>query len=324
VTRRKPRNRAQQDLDWPPRERYATREIAFESEGGTCRGTLYLPSSTEEPPVVVAGPELGADRTFGLPAMAERFAANGVAVLLFDYRGFGESDGDDQRIGPARHRADYAAAVDRVADLDAVGNEVVVAGAGLAAAHAVAVAAGASGRNNVGGGTDIDAVMAITPILDGRAFLRDRGRKPFLRALLAGVRGATLGRVRGDREVPIAGDVDELAPVTDKRAYLDLVDRESDWRNATTARSLLRLARVDVTDTLQDLRVPTLVLAGTDDQRASVDRVERVAERIESAASHRAAVTFVEMPADHWSLYSADFESAVGHQLAFLRDALDG
>lgn len=314
MTRRKPRNRTQQHLDWPPRERYATRDLAFESGGGTCRGTLYLPSSTDEPPIVVIGPELGADRTFGLPAVAERFAANGYAVLLFDYRGFGESDGDDQRVAPARHRADYAAAVDRVADLDAVGDTTVAAGYGHGAAHATGVA---------GETAEIDAVIAITPILNGRAYLRDRGTKSFLRALVAGVRGATIGRFRGDREVPVAGDTDDPALVTDKRAYLDLVDRESDWRNATPARSLLALARDDVTGALAELRVPTLVLAGTHDDQAPVDRVERAAERIESAASHRATVTVVEMPADHWSVYGEDFDSAVGHQLAFLRDAID-
>lgn len=313
MTRRKPRNRAQQHLDWPPRERYATRDVDFESDGDTCRGTLYLPSSTENPPVVVLAPELGADRTFGLPAVAERFAANGYAAFPFDYRGFGASDGDDQRIAPARHREDLAAAVDQLADVDAVGDGTVVAGYGLGAAHAVAVTGGSSG---------IDAVMAITPILDGQAYLRQRGTKPFLRALAAGLRGTTVGRVRGDREVPIAGDATELAPVTDKRSYLDLVDRESDWRNATPARSLWRLARHDATDALDELRVPTLVLAGTDDVQAPADRVRCVAERIESAASHRATVTFIEMPADHWSVYGEDFDSAVGHQLAFLRDAL--
>ncbi|MFB6234977.1 MAG: alpha/beta hydrolase [Halopenitus sp.] len=315
MTRRKPRNRAQQHLDWPPRERYATRDVDVESGGDTCRGTLYLPSSTENPPVVVLAPELGAERTLGLPAVAERFAANGYAAFCFDYRGFGASDGADQTVAPTRHQDDLAAAVDRLADVDAVGDETVVAGYGLGAAHAVSVAAETG---------DIDAVIAITPILDGQAFLRQRGRKPFLRALVAGLRGATIGRVRGDREVPIAGDVADLAPVTDKRSYLDLVDRESDWRNATPAQSLWRLARHDVTDALDDLRAPTLVLAGTDDAQAPADRVERAAERIESAASHRATVTFVEMPADHWSVYGEDFDSAVGHQLAFLRDALDG
>lgn len=193
MTRRNPRNRAQRHLDWPPRERFSTRDLAVESGDGTCRGTLYRPSSTEEPPVVVLGPELGADRTFGLPAVAERFAANGYATHLFDYRGFGESDGDDQRVAPARHRADYAAAVDRVAALDAVGDTTVVAGYGFGAAHAVSVAAGTAG---------VDAVMAITPVLDGRAYLRDRGTKPFLRALLAGVRGATVGRLRATGRSP--------------------------------------------------------------------------------------------------------------------------
>lgn len=330
MTRRKPRNRAQRDLEWPPRERYATREIDFESDGERCRGTLYLPGGTEDPPVVVLGAELGADRSFGLPAVAERFAANGYATFLFDYRGFGDSAGSDQRIAPTRHRADFAAAIDRMTAVDAVSETTVVAGVGLAAGIALSLAADNGsdefgGSNDHGGGVavDVDAAMAITPILDGRAYLRNRGTKPFLRALVAGVRDTTVGRIGGGREVPIAGDAEELAVVTDKRAYLDLVDRDSDWRNATPARSLLSLARFDVTGELDDVRVPTLVLGGTDDRQAPIDRVEAAAERIESGSGRLADVTFVGMPADHWSIYAEDFDSAVGHQVAFLRDALD-
>jgi len=33
--------------------------------------------------------------------------------------------------------------------------------------------------------------------------------------------------------------------------------------------------------------------------------------------------TVVTMPADHFSPFGEDFEPAVGHQLSFLRDALD-
>jgi alpha-beta hydrolase superfamily lysophospholipase len=35
----------------------------------------------------------GAERAFQLPADADRFVDRGVAALLFDYRGFGDSEG---------------------------------------------------------------------------------------------------------------------------------------------------------------------------------------------------------------------------------------
>ncbi|MFC6893142.1 alpha/beta hydrolase [Halopenitus salinus] len=310
MSRRTPRNRAQRDLDRPARERYATRSLTFEIGGDTCRGTLYLPSGTPDPPVVVMGPELGADRSFGLPAVAERFAAAGYAAFRFDYRGFGDSGGSDRRIAPVHHREDYDAAVDRVRRIDDLGPGVALYGSGLGALHALRAA---SDRR------DVDAVLAITPLLDGRALLRRRAAKPFLAAMATGVRDATIGRLGGGRTVPIVGGEADRAVLTDpgaKRGYLDLVDRESTWRNETPARSLVSLARARLGDRIEDVHAPTLMLAGDRDALAPEPAVESAADRLPSS-------TYVRMPADHWSVYGADFEPAVGHQIAFLRDAFD-
>ncbi len=54
----------------------------------------------------------GTTRDSGLLPFAERFAAAGCDVLLFDYRGFGGSDGSPrQDVDHRRHREDYHAAV---------------------------------------------------------------------------------------------------------------------------------------------------------------------------------------------------------------------
>ncbi|MDZ5812539.1 peptidase S15, partial [Halorubrum sp. AD140] len=64
MTRRIPVNRAQHRLARPPRERFATRALAFDVAGDTCRGTLYLPGGdADDLPVVVMAPGLGAERS---------------------------------------------------------------------------------------------------------------------------------------------------------------------------------------------------------------------------------------------------------------------
>ncbi|GAB7091745.1 alpha/beta hydrolase [Halorubrum luteum] len=312
MTRRNPVNRAQRRLDRPPRERFATRDLSFDVDGETCRGTLYLPGGDgDAPPVVVMAPGLGAERSFGLPAVAERFADAGYATVLFDYRGFGESDGRSQLVDPKRQRADYAAAVDRVDRVDAVGREIVLWGASLSAGHVLTLA---SERR------DVDAVIAVTPMTDARAIAFDRGGRYLVRSGVAGVRDLLGHRVGRGRTVPIVGGSEELAAITEpgtQRAYLDLVDRESTWRNETPARSLLRLVNYRPVDRLDDIRAPTLLLAGSDDAIVPVDRVVAAAESLSRG-------TLVTMPADHFSAFGADFEPAVGHQLSFLRDAIDG
>ncbi|WP_418281588.1 alpha/beta hydrolase [Halorubrum sp. DTA98] len=311
MTRRHPVNRAQRRVNRPPRERFATRDLTVDVDGSRCRGTLYLPSGDgEDPPVVVMAPGLGAERSFGLPAVAERFADAGYAAFLFDYRGFGESDGRSQLVEPARQRADYAAAIDRVGRIDDVSDELVLWGTSLSAGHVLTLAAERR---------DVDAAVAVTPMLDARAIAVDRGGRYLGRAGTTGLRDLLGHRLGRGRSVPIVGDADELAAITEpgaKRAYLDLVDRESTWRNETPARSLLRLVNYRPVERLGEIRAPTLLLAGSDDAIVPVDRVVAAAEELSRG-------TLVTMPADHFSAFGDDFEPAVGHQLSFLRDALD-
>jgi alpha-beta hydrolase superfamily lysophospholipase len=311
VTRRHPVNRAQRRLARPARERFATRAVAFDADGATCRGTLYLPGGdADDPPIVVMAPGLGAERTFGYPAVAERFADAGYAALLFDHPEFGESDGDSQTVDLARQRAAYEAAIDRAGRLDDAGDDLVLWGASLSAAHVLTLAAERR---------DVDAVVGLVPMLDGRAIARRRGGRYLLRSGIAGLRDLVGHRVGRGRTVPIVGGTDERAAITEpgtKRKYLDLVDRESAWRNETPARSLLGLVGYRPVTRLDEVDAPTLLLAGTDDNIVDAESVADAGERLSRG-------TVVTMPADHFSVLGDDFEGAIGHQLSFLRDALE-
>ena len=310
MTRRVPVNRAQRRLERPPRERFATRSIAFDADGETCRGTLYLPPGSDEPPAIVMAPGLAAERSFGQPAVAERFADAGYAAFTFDHRGFGASDGDDGVAAPARHRADQSAALDRLSRIDAVGRRRVLWGTSLTAGTALSLAADRR---------DVDAVIGVAPLLDGRRLVGSRGGRYVARALLAGLRDRLGHRIGRGRTVPVVGGTEELALLTEsgtQRGYLDLVDRESRWHNETPARSLLGLVGHRPIDGIDGVDVPTLLLAGTDDPVAPANDVAEAVERLDRG-------TFVSMPMDHFSAFAADFEPAVGHQLSFLRDVFD-
>jgi len=73
-------------------------ETDFDSHGVRC-GATHLTATSDAlttaggRPCVVMGHGFGATRDAGLMPFAERFAAAGADVLLFDYRGYGTSDG---------------------------------------------------------------------------------------------------------------------------------------------------------------------------------------------------------------------------------------
>ena len=92
-------------LDW------VRSDIDFAWHGSRCAGWLYLPRAVVRPPLVIMAHGFGAERTFGLEPFAERFARAGLATFLFDYRCFGDSDGEPRNlISPRRQLEDWEAA----------------------------------------------------------------------------------------------------------------------------------------------------------------------------------------------------------------------
>jgi alpha-beta hydrolase superfamily lysophospholipase len=87
-------------------------DVEFISHGERCAAWLYRPDAVEKPPLVIMAHGFGALRTFRLEPFAEKFVNQGIAVLLFDYRGFGTSEGYPRSlISPKKHIQDWHSAI---------------------------------------------------------------------------------------------------------------------------------------------------------------------------------------------------------------------
>ena len=77
-------------------------DVAFNAEGTTLRGWFYTPDSGAKPsPTIVMAHGFSAVKEMYLDSYAEVFAQAGLAVLVFDNRNFGASDGEPrQEIDP--------------------------------------------------------------------------------------------------------------------------------------------------------------------------------------------------------------------------------
>jgi len=71
------------------------KDLQFSSGPDSCAAWLY-PAANNSPlaPIIVMAHGLSGTRRDGLGAFAERFAATGIAALVFDHRGFGDSTGE--------------------------------------------------------------------------------------------------------------------------------------------------------------------------------------------------------------------------------------
>jgi uncharacterized protein len=85
--------------------KYIRKNITFPCSGLQCSGWLYLPfgsqSGDKVPGIVTANP-ITSVKQIALPNYAERLVQSGFATLVFDYRGWGASEGE-----PRNHIAPY-------------------------------------------------------------------------------------------------------------------------------------------------------------------------------------------------------------------------
>jgi dienelactone hydrolase len=72
---------------------YEDVEFGANANGITLRGWLRLPETGGPHPLVVLGHGLGGLKEWTLPDVADAFIGAGIGALAFDYRNFGDSDG---------------------------------------------------------------------------------------------------------------------------------------------------------------------------------------------------------------------------------------
>ena len=289
--------------------------VAFKSEGDvTLAGYVYRPAGQPTGPlpcVVMAHGFSGTmDRLF---RYAERFAAAGMAVLVFDYRNFGVSGGEPrQLIDIPGQRADWRAAIGFARDQQGLDPQrIALWGSSLGGAHAITIAA-----------TDpaLAAVVVQVPWLgDGRSTgrkLRHALRLSSLKLTVAAVRDAI--RARQGREpllVPVLGESGTTAMFTDPQARQALAAKGIEgtlWRNEFAPRIVFALARYAPAKVIDRLTMPLLVCVGERDEDIPVDYAQAVVARAPNGVLRR-------YPGSHFELYYGPlYERVVADQLQFL------
>jgi pimeloyl-ACP methyl ester carboxylesterase len=286
--------------------------VSFRCDGTTCAGRLYAPGPGRAP-IVVMAPGFAATALMGLPAVAQRFQAAGFGVLLFDYRGFGASDGSPRHVVDLRgQRDDYRAAVTYARGLPWVDpDRVALFGTSLSAGHVLAVAA----RDH-----RIAAVIAQAPFTDGPASLRSM---PFRSAVKVGLAGladgvaAALGRSpRYIRVTGAPGSTAVLATADAEPGFTALAAADPSWRNVVAARVALRLPGYRPGRRARSVSCPVLLCVCDRDVLTPAGPTVR-------SATARTVVRHY--PIGHFDIYTAPWSGrAVADQVHFLTEALPG
>ena len=249
------------------------RDIEFNAEGVVLRGWLYLPESApREVPGIVMAHGFSAVKEMYLDRYAEVFSAAGLAVLVFDNRNFGASDGEPRdEIDPWQQVRDYRHAITWLGRQPHINRERIGAwGSSYSGGHVLVL--GAIDRR-------VKCVVAQVPLTSG-----SRNLARLVRADLA---APLRTQFDADREARFAGGAPAMIPVVTAEvngaAVLPTADswewftltaktRAPGWCNRVTLRTVEMLGEYEPGSYIERISpTPLLMLIAAGDHLAVAD-----------------------------------------------------
>ncbi|MGC5258898.1 alpha/beta hydrolase [Gordonia sp. DT218] len=292
-------------------------EASFTSNGIRCAATVFQPQKAKATPLpaIVMAHGFGTPRAMRLYAYAERFAAAGYIVCVFDYRHFGDSDGEPrQLLDVPKQLADWRAAVGFTRTLDGVDSSRIVGwGTSFAGGHVLTLA---------GTGVDFAAVIAQVPHIDGIAAVRAVGFRHTLCVAPSAIKdGIRALRGQSPHYIDSVGLPGTLAVMVspDASTGRDRLMQESglsqgDYPETVAARILLKIGLYSPGRTASAIECPTLVQIMSEDAVTPASVANRAAKNIRKATVH----TYT---GGHFDPYVDPlFSAVISDQLAFLTE----
>lgn len=286
----------------------------FTSKDTKCAAWLYRPTGVSNPPIIIMGHGLAAERCFGLPAFAERFAKEGFAVFVFDYRTFGDSEGTPRNdVNPFKHNDDWDAAIAHVKTLDNIdASQIALWGTSFGGGHVVCTA----GRHE-----DIAAIISQVPF----AGVPANAPKPPLKVALVAMSHILLDRIKTaltgtPHYIPALGRPGSFAVMNTEECmdgYLALIPEGKTFANQIPAKLLGMMGSYNPTSVADQVKCPALIIAAERDSLIPVRLVENMAQRIPKGI-------FKKLDSNHFEPYVGEaFEKNIALQIEFLKDVLN-
>lgn len=192
----------------------SSEEVRFCSHGASLAGTLMLPddASADRPvAAVVQGPGwLGLRDAKLYQPYHEALLTAGIGILVFDYRGFGDSEGDATYLDPRSQVEDYRSAATYLETREEIDRHRLGAfGSGGTGGGNAVMAAGIDER--------FRAMVSQVPIADGRDWLRRMRREHEWLEFVERVRRNARERVRSGRGELVSPRDGIMVPTPERR-----------------------------------------------------------------------------------------------------------
>jgi dienelactone hydrolase len=292
-------------------------DVTFQSAGTRCAAWLYRAeeSGGGPTPCVVLAHGFSGVRDQRLDAYAERFAQAGLAALVFDYRYFGDSDGEPrQPLDIRRQLEDWRAAIAYARTLEGVDPaRIAIWGSSFSGGHVMTLAA----RDPA-----LAAAVSQVAFADGLITLPSLGIGQALRLTREGLRDQVAAlRGRPPHMIAAVGPPRSNSMMNTQTAapgLQALTPPGSTWRNEIAARIALHVGSYRPARQAGKIRCPILFCVADNDDLTAPGLVLKAASKAPRAEVKR-------YPIGHFDIYVGEwFERAVADQTDFLKRHLLG
>lgn len=275
-------------------------DIEFPAEDGVVlRGWLYQPeSAAERCPLVVMAHGYSATKEMHLDDFAEVFAAAGLAVLVYDNRNLGASDGQPRgEIDPWQQIRDYRTAITFASGLPSIdADRIGVWGSSYSGGHVLVVAA--LDRR-------VRCVVAQVPLISGLENARRLIRSDHFAGLREAFDADRVARYAGKQPemIPVVYENDPSEPAALPTAdshdfFLGSRDRAPSWQNSVTLRSVEMFTEYEPGDYLSRISpTPLLMVVAAQDHLTVADLTTAAFERA------REPKQLLVLPGGHFEAY---------------------
>jgi fermentation-respiration switch protein FrsA (DUF1100 family) len=294
----------------PPKSR---NDVTFTVEETLIRAWLYLPQKSPSAPCIIMSHGFGGTKDMILESYALQFVEAGMAVLTYDYRHFGASDGEPRQLfSIAEQLEDLKGAIKYVRNRKEINpDKIALWGTSAAGGYGLIIAAQ---------DPHITCVVGQCPALDSHEdsnlALKREGIKFFLKLFVHAQRDK--GRSRfglSPHRIPIVGRPGTLAMVTAPGAFEGYARLASpNFVNQVCARVLLTSHGHNPVDYAQDVECPVLLQICEKDNLVSEASYKKTADILGESAEVKI------YPIGHFDIYEGEyFEKAVNDQITFFK-----
>lgn len=290
------------------------KDISFEVNGDEIKDGSILENMDVKMPCIVMSHGFGGTKDMGLENYALKFVEKGYAVLTYDYRYYGESDGQPRQLYCGRYQLeDLRGAVEFARSADNVDEDrIILWGTSAAGGYGINIA----GEDNRIAGV-ISQCAALDHKEDSKAYIKRDGYGFFFKLFIHGQRDKGRSRFAlSPHMFPAYGKPGTIAMITAPGAFEGisrLAVSSMTFRNETCARLSLMPHAKDPINSAETVECPVLFLVCENDELVSPKSHIRVMEVLGNKSSVKT------YPIGHFDIYfDLWFEKAVTDQLEFI------